>query len=247
MPSPRLLALLRHGESLWNLQNRFTGWTDVPLTDTGRQQAKRAGLALLEAGFRPGVAHTSMLARAQDTLTEAAAAAGWEGVPARRAWELNERHYGALQGRDKAEAEREFGAEQTLAWRRGFNDRPPLVPEDDPRNPKRDPRYANAPPERLPRGESLADTLERVVPYWTASIAPDLAAGPVLVAAHGNSLRALVMHLEGLTPEAIRQRNLPTGIPLLYRLDPANAVLSSAFLADEEELRSGLKKAAHRP
>lgn len=246
MPDHRRLALLRHGESQWNLENRFTGWTDVSLTETGRAEAREGGKALRKAGFRPVVAHTSELSRAQDTLAETVRAAGWGDIPTRRSWRLNERHYGALQGRNKAETEREFGTAQTNAWRRGFADRPPALSRDDPRHPRFDPRYRGMPAERLPRAESLADTLKRVIPCWESSIAPDLERGPVLVVAHGNSLRALVMHLDGLSPEAISSVNIPTGIPLLYRLDGQNRVRSSRFLADDETLRAGLAQAAHR-
>ena len=246
MADSRRLALLRHGESQWNLENRFTGWTDVPLTEAGRAEAREAGHALREAGFRPVIAHTSELIRAKDTLTEAVRTAGWGEIPTRRSWRLNERHYGALQGRNKAETEREFGEAQTHVWRRSFAEPPPALASDDPRHPRFDSRYRGTPPEQLPRGESLADTLARVMPYWESSIAPGLEQGPVLVAAHGNSLRALVMHLEGLSPEAIMSRNIPTGIPLLYQLDAANRVLDSRFLAAEEALRTGLATAASR-
>ena len=243
----RTLVLLRHGESVWNRANRFTGWTDVALTETGRQQARRAGDRLRDAGIVPVLAHVSVLQRAVETLKEALLSAGYRELPTRFAWQLNERHYGVLQGKDKAETERQFGRDQTLAWRRGFADRPPLVDSGDPRNPRFDERYADVPAEQLPRGESLQDTGRRVIPYWTEQIVPDLERGPVLVAAHGNSLRALVMHLEGIGPAEIQQRNIPTGNPLVYRLDEALRVLGWRYLAEEEELAAGIAKATHRP
>ncbi len=245
--SERILVLLRHGESVWNLENRFTGWTDVALTKTGREQARRAGEELRNAGIVPTVAHTSVLKRAVHTLEEVLERLELPDLPTRYAWELNERHYGTLQGKNKAETEREFGADQTLAWRRSFRDPPPLVERDDPRHPRFDPRYAAVPEERLPRGESLLDTGRRVIPYWEQQILPDLAAGPVLVVAHGNSLRSLVMHLEGVGPAEIQQRNIPTGIPLVYRLDEKLAVLGQRYLAGEAELADGIAKAIQRP
>lgn len=243
----RTLVLLRHGESAWNRENRFTGWTDVPLTETGREQARRSGDRLRDAGIVPVVAHTSVLQRAIHTLEEVLGRLERPALPTRYAWELNERHYGKLQGKDKAETEREFGAEQTLVWRRSFRDPPPLVDLDDPRNPRLDERYAAVPEELLPRGESLQDTGRRVIPYWEEQIVPDLERGPVLVVAHGNSLRALVMHLEGIGPAEIQQRNIPTGIPLVYRLDEALRVLGWRYLAEEEELAAGIAKAVRRP
>lgn len=243
----KTLVLLRHGESAWNRANRFTGWIDVPLTDRGREQARRAGKQLREAGIVPAAAHTSVLRRAEDTLREVRARAGWETLPTRRAWELNERHYGALQGLNKAETERRHGAEQTNRWRRSYAERPPPVAPDDPRHPAQDPRYRDLPPDRLPAGESLRDTAERVLPYWETAIAPDLARGPVLVVAHGNSLRALVMRLERLTPEEIRRRDLPTGIPLVFTLDAALRPLTHRYLGDRAALAQGLALAHGRP
>ena len=243
----RILVLLRHGESVWNQENRFTGWTDVALTGTGREQARRAGEGMRDAGIVPAVAHTSVLRRAIDTLEEVLARLESPEIPTRYAWELNERHYGALQGKNKAETEQEFGPEKTLAWRRSFADRPPLVDFDDPRNPRLDERYAAVPDERLPRGESLQDTGRRVIPYWEERIVPDLASGPVLVVAHGNSLRALIMHLEALGSAEIQQTNLPTGMPLVYRLGEALKVLGRRYLASEEELAAGIAKAIQRP
>lgn len=245
--SERVLVLLRHGESVWNRENRFTGWTDVALTETGRKEAQRAGDALRSAGIAPAVAHTSVLGRATRTLEEVLRRLGLPDLPTRSAWELNERHYGRLQGKNKAETEDEFGPERTLAWRRGFRDRPPLVDRDDPRNPRFDERYAAVPEEQLPRGESLQDTGRRVIPYWEQRIAPDLASGPVLVVAHGNSLRALVMRLEGVGPDEIQNRNIPTGIPLVYRLDDELGVLGQRYLARAEELADGIARAIQRP
>lgn len=243
----KTLVLLRHGESAWNRANRFTGWTDVPLTDRGREQARRAGKQLREAGIVPAAAHTSVLSRAEDTLREVRARAGWEELPTRRAWELNERHYGALQGLNKAETERRYGPDQTNRWRRSYAEGPPPVPPDDPRHPAQDPKYRDLPPSRLPAGESLRDTAERVLPYWETAIAPDLARGPVLVVAHGNSLRALVMRLERLTPEEIRRRDLPTGIPLVFTLDAALRPLAHRYLGDRAALDRGIALAHRRP
>ncbi len=243
----RILVLLRHGESAWNRENRFTGWTDVALTQTGREQARRAGDGLRDAGIVPVVAHTSVLQRAIHTLEEVLGRLERPDLPTRYAWELNERHYGKLQGKNKAETEREFGPEKTLAWRRSFADPPPPVDLGDPRHPRFDERYANVPDELLPRGESLRDTAQRVIPYWDRQIVPDLALGPVLVVAHGNSLRSLVMHLEGIEPAEIQQRNIPTGIPLVYRLDERLGVLGQHYLAGEDELAAGIAKAIQRP
>ena len=243
----RTLVLLRHGESLWNRENRFTGWTDVPLTETGKEQARRAGERLREAGITPVAAHTSVLKRAVQTLREALSRMGRPELPVRRAWQLNERHYGALQGKDKTEIERRFGRRRTEAWRRSFAGRPPRVAAEDPRNPRSDPRYAAVPDERLPLGESLQDTMQRVIPYLERDIVPDLERGPVLVVAHGNSLRALVMHIEEIGPEAIRTRNIPTGIPLVYRLDSTLQVADRRYLAGDEELAQGIARATGRP
>lgn len=246
-PARKTLVLLRHGESAWNRENRFTGWTDVPLTDRGREQARRAGTQLAGEGIVPVRAHTSVLQRAEDTLREVVASAGWGPIPTRRAWELNERHYGDLQGRDKAETERRYGPEQTNRWRRSYAEGPPPVPENDPRHPAQDPRYREVPPDLLPAGESLKDTADRVLPYWERAIAPDLDPGPVLVVAHGNSLRALVMRLEDLGPEEIRTRNIPTGIPLVFTLDPALRPLTHRYLGDRATLEQGIALARRRP
>ena len=243
----RTLVLLRHGESIWNRENRFTGWTDVPLADTGREQARRAGDLLVEAGIVPAAAHTSYLRRAEDTLREVMERAGWEAVPVRRAWELNERHYGVLQGEDKAETERRYGPDQTNRWRRSYAEGPPPVDRADPRHPAQDPRYREVPPESLPAGESLRDTAERVLPYWERAILPDLDLGPVLVAAHGNSLRALVMRLEALSPEEIERRNIPTGIPLVLTLDGDFRPMASGYLGPAAALAEGIALATNRP
>ena len=246
-PPERTLVLLRHGESVWNRENRFTGWTDVPLTATGRLQARRAGDRLRDSGIIPAAIHTSVLRRATHTLEEVLARLECAEAPVRSAWELNERHYGRLQGKNKAETESEFGADQTLAWRRSFTDAPPAVDLDDPRHPRFDERYANVADDLLPRGESLRDTAQRVIPYWERKIVPDLDSGPVLIVAHGNSLRSLVMHLERIGPAEIQQRNIPTGIPLVYRLDADLRVRGQRYLAEDAELEDGIAKAIQRP
>jgi 2,3-bisphosphoglycerate-dependent phosphoglycerate mutase len=214
------LVLLRHGESEWNAKGLFTGWVDVPLAEKGRQEAAAAGRMLVEAGLRPDVLHTSVLTRAISTANDALEAAGLSWLPVSRTWRLNERHYGALQGKDKAQTREEFGDEQFMIWRRSYDVPPPPLADDDPLSPASDPRYATLPPELLPRTECLRDVLLRMLPYWYDAIVPDLALGKsVFVVAHGNSLRALVKHLDGISDEAIAELNIPTGIPLLYDLD----------------------------
>jgi 2,3-bisphosphoglycerate-dependent phosphoglycerate mutase len=214
------LVLLRHGESDWNSKGLFTGWVDVGLAAKGRQEAEAAGRLISEAGLRPDVVHTSVLTRAIQTANTALDAAGLGWLPVSRTWRLNERHYGALQGKDKAQTRAEFGDEQFMLWRRSYDVPPPPIADDDPLSQASDPRYAMLPPELLPRSECLRDVVARMLPYWYDAIVPDLALGRVvLVVAHGNSLRALVKHLDGISDEAIAELNIPTGIPLLYELD----------------------------
>ncbi|MCW2934178.1 MAG: Bisphosphoglycerate mutase [Actinomycetia bacterium] len=214
------LVLLRHGESEWNAKGLFTGWVDVPLAAKGIQEASAGGRMLADAGLRPDVVHTSVLTRAIQTANYAVEAAGLSWLPVHRTWRLNERHYGALQGKDKAQTRQEFGDEQFMIWRRSYDVPPPPIADDDPLSPAGDARYATLPPELMPRTECLRDVVARMLPYWYDSIVPDLAAGKsVLVVAHGNSLRALVKHLDGISDVAIAELNIPTGIPLLYELD----------------------------
>jgi 2,3-bisphosphoglycerate-dependent phosphoglycerate mutase len=218
----RTLVLLRHGESQWNAENLFTGWVDVGLSDRGWREAEHAGTLLTQAGLRPDVVHTSVLTRAIQTANGALAAAGLSWLPVRRSWRLNERHYGALQGKDKAQTRKEYGDEQFMLWRRSYAVPPPPLADDDPLSPVGDPRYALLPDELMPRTECLRDVVGRLLPYWHDAIISDLAAGrTVLVAAHGNSIRALVKHLDGISDAEISELNIPTGIPLLYELDEA--------------------------
>ena len=213
------LVLLRHGESEWNAKGLFTGWVDVPLAAKGIQEASAGGRMLADAGVRPDVVHTSVLTRAIQTANYAVEAAGLSWLPVHRTWRLNERHYGALQGKDKAQTRQEFGDEQFMIWRRSYDVPPPPISDDDPLSQAGDARYAMLPPELMPRTECLRDVVARMLPYWYDSIVPDLAAGKsVLVVAHGNSLRALVKHLDGINDVAIAELNIPTGIPLLYEL-----------------------------
>jgi 2,3-bisphosphoglycerate-dependent phosphoglycerate mutase len=216
------LVLLRHGESEWNSKGLFTGWVDVPLSETGSDEARNAGRLLSEAGIRPGVLFTSVLTRAIQTAHLALDEAGLLWLPVQRNWRLNERHYGALQGKDKAQTRQEFGDEQFMTWRRSYDVPPPPIADDDQFSQAGDPRYALLPPELLPRTECLKDVQARLLPYWYESIVPELAVGKtVLVTAHGNSLRALVKHLDGIGDAAIAELNIPTGIPLVYELDDA--------------------------
>ncbi len=220
--STRTLILLRHGESDWNAKNLFTGWVDVALTDKGRAEAKAGGEQLVEAGLLPDVVHTSLLRRAITTAHLALDEADRHWIPVRRSWRLNERHYGALQGKDKKQTLEQYGEEQFMTWRRSFDVPPPPIEDDDEWSQAGDTRYADLGPD-MPRTECLKDVIERMLPYWDASIVPDLASGrTVLVAAHGNSLRAIVKHLDGISDEDIAGLNIPTGMPLVYELDDDN-------------------------
>ena len=215
------LVLLRHGESEWNAKNLFTGWVDVGLTEKGRAEAARAGELLRDEGVRPDVLHTSLLRRAIRTAELALDAADLSWLPVHRTWRLNERHYGALQGLDKAATREQYGDEQFMRWRRSYDEPPPPLDDANEWSQAGDPRYATL-LEILPRTECLADVVTRMLPYWYDALVPDLQAGrAVLVAAHGNSLRALVKHLDGLSDEAVVGLNIPTGIPLVYELDEA--------------------------
>jgi 2,3-bisphosphoglycerate-dependent phosphoglycerate mutase len=214
------LVLLRHGESDWNKKNLFTGWVDVGLSAAGEDEARRGGELLVDHGLLPDVVHTSLLRRAIDTAQICLDVADRQWIPVRRSWRLNERHYGALQGKDKAAVRAEFGDDQFMLWRRSYDVPPPPLADDDEHSQVGDPRYADL-LEAVPRSECLADVLARMLPYWYDAIVPDVRRGQlVLVAAHGNSLRALIKHLEGLSNEAVVALNVPTGIPLRYELDP---------------------------
>ena len=216
----RTLVLLRHGESEWNSKGLFTGWVDVGLSATGAQEAANGGRLLARSGLKPTVVHTSVLTRAIQTANIAQEEAGLLWLPVMRSWRLNERHYGALQGKDKAMTRQEFGDEQFMLWRRSYDVPPPPIADDDQYSQSADVRYAGLPPEARPRSECLKDVMARMLPYWYDAIVPDLGQdGTVLVVAHGNSLRALVKHLDGISDADIAALNLPTGIPLVYQLD----------------------------
>ena len=219
---PYRLVLLRHGESDWNAKNLFTGWVDVDLSEKGRAEALRGGELIASRSLLPDVLHTSVLQRAISTAEIAMRAAGRSWIPVRRHWRLNERHYGALQGKDKKQTLEEFGEEQFMLWRRSYDTPPPPIADDDEFSQVGDQRYADLPPEHMPRTECLADVVRRMLPYWYDGIVPDLRLGrTVAVVAHGNSLRALVKHLDGMSDEAVVALNIPTGVPLLYELDDA--------------------------
>ncbi len=231
----RKLVLLRHGQSQWNLENRFTGWVDVDLTEQGRAEAAAGGALMREEGLRFDVAYTSTLKRAIRTLNLALGELDQDWLPVHKSWRLNERHYGALQGLDKAETAARHGEEQVKIWRRSYDVPPPPMDATDPGHPANDPRYAGLDRNALPATESLATTLDRVLPYWHDAIAPSLKAGKtVLVAAHGNSLRALYKYLNNVSREEILELNIPTGIPLLFELDDGLQVVSHRYLGDPE-------------
>jgi 2,3-bisphosphoglycerate-dependent phosphoglycerate mutase len=236
------LVLVRHGQSTWNLENRFTGWTDVGLTELGVTEAHEAGRLLREGGYVFDVAYTSVLRRAIQTLWIVLQEMNLEWIPVVNAWQLNERHYGALQGLNKAETAQKFGEAQVKIWRRSYDTPPPVLELDDERHPRFDPRYASLSPEQLPATESLKITLERVLPYWESTLAPAIKSGKrVLVAAHGNSIRALVKYLDHISEADITELNIPTGLPLVYELDEDLKPIKSYYLGDPEE---AAKKAA---
>jgi 2,3-bisphosphoglycerate-dependent phosphoglycerate mutase len=225
---PYRLVLLRHGESDWNAKNLFTGWVDVDLSEKGRAEALRGGELIASRSLLPDVLHTSVLVRAISTAEIAMHAADRSWIPVRRSWRLNERHYGALQGKDKKQTLEQFGEEQFMLWRRSYDTPPPPIEDDDEFSQVGDARYADLPPELLPRTECLADVVRRMLPYWYDGIVPDLRRDlTVAVVAHGNSLRALVKHLDGMSDEAVVALNIPTGVPLRYELDDAMRPLTS--------------------
>ena len=230
---PGKLILVRHGQSIWNVENLFTGWHDVDLSETGREEAMRAGRELAAAGLAPRIAFTSVLKRAIRTLWLILDTTDRMWIPVERSWRLNERHYGALQGLNKAQTVAQHGEAQVKLWRRSYDVPPPALEADDPRHPRFDVRYADLDPALLPASESLKDTLARVLPYWEGRIAPELRAGrDVLVVAHGNSLRALVKMLDRMSEQDIVEFNIPTGVPMLYELDAALAAKQRRFLGD---------------
>ncbi|MDP1548192.1 MAG: 2,3-diphosphoglycerate-dependent phosphoglycerate mutase [Anaerolineales bacterium] len=236
------LVLVRHGQSTWNLENRFTGWTDVDLTDLGRSEAAEAGTLLKEAGYDFDIAYTSVLKRAIKTLGIVQDVMDLNWLPVVRAWQLNERHYGSLQGLNKAETAEKFGEDQVKIWRRSYDIPPPALDLDDSRHPRFDRRYASLTPEQLPATESLKITLERVLPYWDSTLAPEIKSGRrVLVVAHGNSIRAMVKYLDNVSEAEITELNIPTGLPLVYELDADLKPIKNYYLGDPEE---AAKKAA---
>ncbi len=230
------LVLVRHGESVWNLENRFTGWTDVDLSETGVAEAHKAGKLLVAEGYTFDIALTSVLKRAIRTLWIVLDEMDLMWLPVERAWQLNERHYGALQGLNKAETAEKYGTEQVHLWRRSYATPPPALELDDPRHPRFDRRYAGLMQEQLPACESLKLTLDRVLPYWYTSIVPRLKSGQrVLIAAHGNSIRALVKYLDNISEDEITELNIPTGIPLVYELDDNLKAIRHYYLGDAAE------------
>ena len=239
------LVLLRHGQSTWNRENRFTGWTDVDLTAQGMEEARRAGRLLVRAGHSFDVAYTSLLKRAIRTLWLVLDEMDLMWIPVHRSWRLNERHYGALQGLDKAQTAARFGDAQVLQWRRSYVTPPPALESDDERSPRHDPRYAVLAGNELPLTECLRDTVERFLPFWHERLAPELRSGKrVLIAGHGNSLRALVKHLDGTSDDDIVGVNIPTGVPLVYRLDDDLNPVSHEYLGDAEEIARAMESVA---
>lgn len=239
------IVLIRHGESIWNKENLFTGWTDVDITEQGIREAKEAGRRLKEAGFTFDEAHTSTLKRAIRTLWLVLDEMDLMHTPIQHDWRLNERHYGALQGLNKAETAEKYGEEQVLLWRRSYDVPPPALTEDDPRYPGHDPRYAHLEKSQIPLSESLKDTVSRAMPFWNEVIIPRLVAGrKMLIAAHGNSLRAIVKSLDHIPDDEIVSLNIPTGIPLIYEFDKDLQVKNRYYLADEAEVAAAAKAVA---
>jgi 2,3-bisphosphoglycerate-dependent phosphoglycerate mutase len=241
------LVLLRHGQSTWNLENRFTGWTDVGLSAQGEAEAHTAGKTLREQGYTFDLAITSVLKRAIKTLWITLEEMQLEWIPVTNAWQLNERHYGSLQGLNKAEMAVQFGEAQVKVWRRSYDVPPPALDWNDSRHPRFDPRYAGLKPEEIPSTESLKITLERVLPYWHSTIAPIIKSRKrLLIAAHGNSLRAMVKYLDNISEETITELNIPTGIPLVYELDSDLKPIKSYYLGDQEAIRKAAEAVANQ-
>jgi 2,3-bisphosphoglycerate-dependent phosphoglycerate mutase len=241
------LVLVRHGQSTWNLENRFTGWTDVGLTDQGRAEALSAGKLLHEGGYVFDIAYTSVLRRAVQTLWIVLQEMNYEWLPVINAWQLNERHYGALQGLNKSEMAEKFGEAQVKIWRRSYDVPPPALDLSDERHPRFDPRYADLAPEQLPATESLKITLERVLPFWHATLAPTIKTGErVLIVAHGNSIRAMVKYLDNISDAEIPELNIPTGIPLVYELDDNLKPINHFYLGDAEAVAKAAAAVANQ-
>lgn len=241
------LVLLRHGESLWNKENLFTGWTDVDLSDTGKEEAKQAGRMLKEENYDFDICYTSYLKRAIHTLNLALEEMDRDWLPVVKSWKLNERHYGSLQGLNKSETAEKYGEAQVKIWRRSFDVQPPALSIGDERCPAGQAPYRGISPEQLPLAESLKDTIARVIPYFESEIAPKILIGErVLIAAHGNSLRALVMYLEHITPEKIVELNLPTGVPLIYHLGEGLKVKSKEYLGDYAAIQAKMQAIANQ-
>jgi 2,3-bisphosphoglycerate-dependent phosphoglycerate mutase len=241
------LVLLRHGQSTWNLENRFTGWTDVGLTEQGENEAHSAGKQLREAGYTFDLAYTSVLKRAVKTLWIVMEEMDLEWLPVINAWQLNERHYGALQGLNKAEMAVKFGEAQVKIWRRSYDIQPPALELDDPRHPRFDRRYSTLTESELPRTECLKDTVSRMLPYWHSTIAPTVQSGKrIIICAHGNSLRALVKYLDNVADEEIVELNIPTGIPLVYELDSDFHPIRNFYLGDPEAIRKAAEAVANQ-
>ena len=243
----KILVLLRHGESVWNQQNRFTGWTDVGLTQKGIDEAVAGGRTLKKEGYTFDVAYTSVLSRAIKTLWLVMEEMDLMWIPVHRTWRLNERHYGALQGLNKAETAEKHGMQKVALWRRSYDISPPALTPDDPRYPGNDPRYADLNPEELPLTECLKDTVERFLPYWHDTLAPAVQSGRrVLIAAHGNSLRALVKYLDKISEDEIVTLNIPTGIPLVYELDDTLTPIRHYYLGDPETVQKATQAVANQ-
>lgn len=241
------LVIVRHGESLWNKENRFTGWVDIDLSEKGVLEAQKAGKSLKNHHFTFDLAYTSKLTRAIKTLNSILSEMNLNWIPVVKDWRLNERHYGELQGLNKAETAARHGEDQVKIWRRSYDTPPPLMSKDNPEHPSKDVRYSDVLRDQLPSGESLKDTVARFLPLWNNEIIPQLKAGKkILIAAHGNSLRSLIQHLEKMTPEQIMEVNMPTGIPLHYRLGPDFEVLSKEFIGDPKEVAAAITSVANQ-
>lgn len=241
------MVLLRHGESTWNKENRFTGWTDVDLTPKGLEEAAKAGELLKEKGFGFEKAYTSFLKRAVKTLNVVLDRMDLDWIPVEKTWRLNEKHYGALQGLNKSETAEKYGEEQVLIWRRSYDIAPPALCEDDPRNPRLDVRYKGVPEDHLPLTESLKDTVGRILPYWREVIAPGLGYfGQILVVAHGNSLRGIIKYLKNISDEEIIRLNLPTAVPYVFEFDDTLNLQQDYLLGDPEEIRKMMEAVANQ-